>query len=224
MNRKQGFTMRQDSSENPKGKNEAAPRSSTLTNLSALATALALIHPGDILAGAQTLAIFAGVEMADSNFTAGYDTHSEAEELAYTVMAVLSGDPKEFANVLPSYVRLLGMVRQFSAVAGNAQASAAIDRISIALTAAAPPSLPAVQPLALRNWFHDKAVIVAAIALGLLIWDISSDGLMLWQIIAAILLVGCICGAAFRTGQRLQTPVLLSGQVQDKGSPGRVDR
>jgi hypothetical protein len=70
----------------------------------------------------------------------------------------------------------------------------------------------------------DKATIAAAVCLAFLLWDISSDGLPLWQIIAAVLLVATICAAGYRLG-RLQTPVLSFQVVSGKdGNPGTVAR
>jgi hypothetical protein len=197
-----------------------------------LAQQLQSIHPADLFQGAHILAEFAGEAMRDASFTAGYGgTFSETEELAATIIVVLRDSPKEFSSLLPDYVRLLGMVRAFCVrQGGNELAIAQLNRITKALAVDADVAVIAADPAPARraaHWLKGKAVIVAAIALAFLVWDISSDDLLLWQIVAALGLVAVICGAAFRIGQRsrmLQTPVITSPVVAGKVPGGMAGR
>jgi hypothetical protein len=126
--------MRQDNSENPKGNNKAAPESSLLTNLSALASALAKIHPIDIMAGAHALAIFAGAEMAEENYTGGHGgTSCDEEELAETILAVLHRDAKMAGELLPDYGRLLDAVNDHCFIFAEGAAGDAAEQSAAAL-------------------------------------------------------------------------------------------
>jgi hypothetical protein len=207
--------MRQNNDPSNKGKN-AQPLNRALT----LAGQLSGVHHVDVQQTLQILTEFARAEMRDASFaspTGG--THSEAEELGATLIMVRNEvDAESFTAFLHDYVRLLGMVRTFlTRQGGNTLAIAEIDRITkgLAVEEAVITDPAPVRRAGIQPWLKSKAVIVAAIALALHVWDISSDGLMLWQIIAAIGLVGCIGGAAFRIGQRLQTPVTTSPVAAD---------
>lgn len=200
--------MRQDNNSSIKG-NQARPSDRAAT----LAGRLASVHPADVLQGSTILAEFAGSNMQDPAYTAGHGgTHSQTEELAATVIAVLRSSPREFSGLLPDYVRLLGMVRAFLIRQdGNALAIAQLDRIAKALAVedaaviAAAPARPG-----LRQIVHDKAVIAAAVCLALLLFDLTSDHFPIWQLLAAIALLAGVCPLMFRIGAKhgsLQTPV-----------------
>jgi hypothetical protein len=209
--------MRQN--EQSKRGNQARP-----SDRATLAGRLSEVHPANIRQGLQILEEFADAQMRDAAFTAGHGgTHSEAEELAVTLQVVLR-DRDAFDSILIDYIRLLSMVRTFlTRQGGNELAINQINRIEKALAVEDAAADPA-PILRAGHWLKSKAVIVAALSLALLIWDISSDDLLLWQIIAALGLVGCIGGAAFRIGQRLQTPVLTSSAEVGKAPGNMVDR
>lgn len=189
-----------------------------------LAGRLASIHSADVLQGASILAGFASEAMQDATFTAGHGTHSQAEELACTIVAILRDSPKEFSNILPDYLQLLAIVRAFIVRqdAHNA-AIAQFDRITSCL---AMNDIGVIQNAApvrpgLRQWrqiMRDKAVIAAAVLMAVFFWAVTSAHCATWHILAAIALVLGICGAAFRAGQHgLQTPV----QIRSTGNKGR---
>lgn len=146
---------------------------------------------------------------------------------------------ERFVNFLSNFGRLLDLAYDYfftiqDFAADQARSNSAqlvcvqIERIAANLGTER-DALPCLDPLAkysgevkeqmggfipgtVRRWYHGIAAPAAAICVALLLWDISSDHLPLWQIIAAIGLVLAICGAAFRLGQRLQTPVSLSAR------------
>jgi hypothetical protein len=205
---KEGIMRQDNHSSNRDNQARPADRANTL------AGRLSAVHHADLVKGATILAEFAGSNMQDPAFSKGHETNSEAEELAYTVLAVLRSDPKEFDGILPEYMRLLGLVRAFLiGQGGNALAIAQLDRIETALASTfhgEHGTTAAVDVPRVRRWLMDKAVIAAAILLALFVWNATSGHCETWRLLAAIALVAGVCPLMLRIGAKhasLQTPV-----------------
>jgi hypothetical protein len=217
--------MRQDSEKNPKGTNRAAPPSSA--QLTKLASDLAGVHPSDLNQLLQVITQF-GWQLHPEDRDAPFppaeplDGIRKIIEMSRTLWLVHPSEVKGegFAGFIGECGRLLELAQAYFASISFASSGfasieasavcAQLDRIAASLAGhnAAVITLPS------RQLIRDKVVIAAAIALGLLVWDITSDDLMLWQIISALGLVAVICGATFRIGQR--------SQIQTSGTTSRV--
>ncbi len=69
----------------------------------------------------------------------------------------------------------------------------------------ATPLPSGAQPRHLSRALSSHLAAVAGICVAALVWDLVSDHMPLWQLLAALVLVGAFGGVAFRLGQKAAT-------------------